>query len=276
MKSRLPQGNKSHVAYGARQDSVVKRYNGNGDPFAKCAREVAFYRCYRDAAVLPRLIGSGADWIEITTAPGVRIADLSEPQRRTLTSAYAEALVRLFAEAPEPNAAARRSCGATSARVTRDLSYSGIVAYRTASGPSDVLDALLFSLARVVLTRDVLAKLDWNSANAFAAGNSISAFIDFEQTFIGTREMLTGAVLLNPDFDAALLYKALARGGMASVGPQEIVHYMNLAFARQLLDSYERSGRAWSAGRLEEAYRRHVFARHIDVVAGGVDGHHVD
>lgn len=244
---------------------VVKRFNSNGDLHAKRAREVAFYRAYGSSDLLPDLIEEGDDWIALTPANGSRFADLPAADRTSHTASYAEALVRLFGQAPEPGTLARQACGAASARVTRDDAYTGISQYRTA--PSPVLDALRFSLARIVLTRDLLVKLDWNSSNMFAGDGAISAFIDFEQAFVGTREMLTGAVLLNPDFDAAMLFNSLARAGLTSAGPEEIVHYMNLAFALVLLGSIGRGG-VWPASRLDEAYRRHVFSRHIDVMAG--------
>lgn len=259
----LPQGNRSVVTLAADGGSVVKRYNSNGDPRGKCAREVAFYRQYAGMGLLPPLLDAGDDWIRLGVVRADRLADRPVQDVSALTRSYAKALIGLFADAPAPNAGTLDACGARSARVTRDSTFEALVGYAAAGPPSPIIDAIRFSLARIVLTRDLLTKLDWNSTNIFVEGERVVRFIDFEQACLGTGEMLAGAVLLNPAFEARQLFDALCAAGICAVGAADIVHYMNLAFAQVLLDSVARSGRRWPDDRLEEAYRKHVFARHL-------------
>ncbi len=264
----LPQGNKSTVQLGPDGESVIKRYNDNGDPREKCKREVAFYRMYGASELLPPLLDSGEDWIRVGLVTEDRLSDVGVEDRGRFTRSYARALAAIFADAAVPDTAALEACRAGSARVTRNRVIESLLRYASAQPQSAILDAIRFSVTRVVLTRDLLIKLDWNSGNVFVADGRVARFIDFEQAYVGTAEMLTGAVLLNPDFDAKVLFAELANAGMSAVGAAEIVHYMNLAFAQVLLDSVQRAGRPWPTERLEEAYRGHVYARHIELMDG--------
>jgi len=263
LSMELPRGNKSVVTLAPDGASVLKRYNANGDAHDKCVREVAFYRHYAGAEQLPPLLDAGDDWIRLGVVRADRLTDQSVRDVSTLTESCANALIGLYAKAPAPDPGTLAACGARSARVTRDRTFEALVGYATAGPPSAIIDAIRFSLARIVLTRDLLTKLDWNSRHIFVEGGRVVRFVDFEQACAGTGEMLAGAVLLNPAFEARPLFDALCNAGICAVGEADIVHYMNLAFARVLLDAVARTGRRWPERRLEEAYRKHVFARHL-------------
>ena len=52
----LPQGNKSVVTPTADGLGIRKAYNENGNPHAKYARELGFYRHYGDSPLIPDLL----------------------------------------------------------------------------------------------------------------------------------------------------------------------------------------------------------------------------
>ena len=176
MSMELPRGKKSVVTLAPDGASVLKRYNANGDAHDKCVREVAFYRHYAGAEQLPPLLDAGDDWIRLGVVRADRLTDQSVRDVSTLTESCANALIGLYAKAPAPDPGTLAACGARSARVTRDRTFEALVGYATAGPPSAIIDAIRFSLARIVLTRDLLTKLDWSSRHIFVEGGRVVRF----------------------------------------------------------------------------------------------------
>ena len=265
-ESTLPQGNKSRVTPTADGAGIRKVYNHNGDPHGKYAREVGFYVHYGASPLIPDLLECLPDKpaIVITRAPGVPCSTMAPASdlRRRLSVDYADKVADLFCSSADASAVKESLFAGRGAAHFRNGVLSVLDGYATDSRPSERILARLRTAARgVTITDELLIKLDWNASNTFVNGGAISQFIDFEQAFIGTREMLAGILLHNPFWCARSVFSVLRRRGLFPHPVAAVAPWVGFAFGAVLADSFERSGRRWSADRLESAYRRHVVDR---------------
>lgn len=261
----LPQGNKSVVTLARGGTAIHKAYNDNGCPHGKYEREVGFYRHYQDSPLIPALLEClpHEPAIVIARAPGVLCSTLqvSPKQRRHLSADYAEKVADLvgFPAKTRPEASPFAAGGAAE---YRDEVVSVLEGYPTESQQAERILGQLRDAARgIAVTCELLIKLDWNSSNVFASRGAITQFIDFEQAFVGTSEMLTGILLYNPFWHAGSVFNVLSRRGYFRFPPAEVSRCIRFALAAVLADSYDRTHRPWDSSRIEFAYQRHVTDR---------------
>ena len=107
----------------------------------------------------------------------------------------------------------------------------------------------------------VTLDVDGTVLKVYNDDGAITGFIDFEQAFVGTREMLAGILLHNPYWCARVVFSALCRRGFFARGADAIKLWIAFAFGAVLADSFARRGRYWPAARIESSYRRHVVER---------------
>lgn len=264
----LPQGRKSEVTLLDDGSLVRKTYNDNGDPMGKYLREVGFYAHYGASELIPDLVEPLADEraIVLTRAPGIRCADLQPDPgfRRRLSADYADKVADLLSVRADVGNVKPRYYGNVGASAYRDGVMSILDGYRpsTRQGQGkDIVGRLRASASQVTVTDEILIKLDWNASNVFVDGGAVSQFIDFEQAFIGTREILTGILLHNPFWCARTVFAVLRRRGVFTASIDDVVPYVDFGLAAVIADAFERDGRPWSEHRLESAYRRHVVDR---------------
>ena len=262
----LPQGNKSMVTLARDGTAIHKKYNDNGDPHGKYQREVGFYKHYEGSPLIPDLLEClpHEPAIVIARASGVPCSTLkaTPKQRRDLSLDYAEKVADLIgSRAPMPPAEASQLANIGAAEF-RDGVVSALERYPTTSPQAKrILQQLLGATRAIVVTDELLLKLDWNASNVFIDGSAITQFIDFEQAFVGTAEMLTGILLHNPYWHAGSVFNVLRRRGFFPHPTTEASGCIHFAFAAVLADSYERTHRPWDSSRIELAYRRHVRTR---------------
>ena len=261
----LPQGNKSVVTLVRDGTAVHKAYNDNGCPHSKYQREVGFYGHYLNSPLIPALLEClpREPAIVIARVPGVPCSTLriTQKERRDLSVDYAEKVADLVGSPAEARPKAGPFAGGAAAEF-RDEIVSMLEGYPTQSQQAGRVVGQLLDAARgIAVTCEVLIKLDWNSSNVFASRGAITQFIDFEQAFMGTREMLTGILLHNPFWHAGSVFDVLSRRGYVRFPPADVSRCIHFAFAAVLADSYDRSRRHWDSGRIEFAYQRHVTDR---------------
>ena len=96
----LEQGKKSQVTlveyHG--ESCVCKHYNTNGDPYAKCQREVGFLTWYSDIPSIPRLLEvEGDDKLIMSYIPGQTLRAVSKIlDLHTFSQQYGKALTAFF------------------------------------------------------------------------------------------------------------------------------------------------------------------------------------
>ena len=263
---RPPQGRKSEVTFSDDGFLVRKTYNDNGDPMGKYLREIGFYAHYGASELIPDLVESLADEgaIVLTRAPGIRCSDLQpDPRfRRRLSADYADKAVDLLSICTDVRRVKRRYYNNVGASEYRERVLSILDGYRPGTRHAeDIVRRLSTSTSQIAVADEILIKLDWNASNVFVAGGVVSQFIDFEQAFIGTREMLTGILLHNPFWCARTVFAVLRRRGVFSASIDDVVPYVSFGLAAVIADAFERDGRRWSEHRLEFAYQRHVVDR---------------
>ena len=261
----MPQGNKSAVTLARRGTAVHKKYNDNGNPYGKYQREVGFYKHYQGSPLIPDLLEClpHEPAIVIARAPGVPCSTLkaTPKQRQHLSVDYAEKVADLIgSRAGTPPAEASQF--AIGAAGFRDGVASALEGYPTTSSQAKrILQQLQDTTDAIAVTGELLIKLDWNASNVFTGGSAITQFIDFEQAFVGTAEMLTGILLHNPFWHAGSVFHVLRRRGFFPHPTAEAPRCIHFAFAAVLADSYERTHRSWDSSRIELAYQRHVTDR---------------
>lgn len=262
----MPQGNKSVVTPTADGLGIRKAYNENGNPYAKYAREVGFYRHYGDSPLIPDLLECQPQEpaIVITKAPGVLCSAvrLSASERCRLSEDYAHKVMDLLSVGGDMNALKASHFLDVGAEDLRTEVLAALDRYPTDSRLSEqILRGLRDAVQEVVISKEMLIKLDWNASNVFINDGAISQFIDFEQSFIGTREMLAGILLHNPFWHARSVFEVLRRRGFLSQPVASMAMWVHFSFAAVLADSRSRTGTAWDTRRLQSAYRRHVVDR---------------
>ena len=252
---------------------VRKVYNDNGDPLGKYLREVGFYAHYGSSELIPDLVESLLDQraVVITRAPGTRCSELQPDgdSRAGLSADYAEKVVDLLSMGPDLGTLKQRYYDSVGASAYRDRVAAILGDYPTGSRQAEeIVRRLRVAASRITITDEVLIKLDWNASNVFVEGGVVSQFIDFEQAFVGTREMLTGILLHNPFWCARTVFGVLCRRGMFRGSSAGVLPYLDFALAAVIADAFERNGRPWSERRLETAYRRHVVDRVAELSTG--------
>lgn len=267
----LPQGRKSRIEILQDAGTIRKTYNANGDPAEKYRREVGFYLHYNESLLLPKLVCSDpGKHITIERVIGERLADslpLSHESMGSLADDYIQKLVELFGSSTIIDSAIKQEY------------YDGIGVEENIGRLTDslarlceqycrhtiILD-LLNSVVRIRTDEELLIKLDWNPENVFLRDCEIHKFIDFEQAFIGTRDILAGILLHNPVWPAQQLFGGLKNAGLFQAGSGELRNYLCYSFAAVLVDSIQRRGDIWEIERLEAAFAKHVIARHNEAL----------
>lgn len=266
----LPQGRKSRVEILPDGATVRKTYNGNGDPAERFCREVGFYTQYRDSRVVPQLVDyEPGRYITIERVTGQRLvemAPLPHGVTESLADHYVDTLVELFGNSTGVDTEVKQRYyegqGANDniRLLIQDLDSLG----RRYHG-HEVIDDLRRSVAQVKADAELLIKLDWNAENLFVRDGRVHKLIDFEQAFIGTRNILVGILLHNPFWPAQRLFCGLRQAGLFLGDVCEFRRYLCFAFAAVLADSVRRRGDIWSVGQLETTFERHVKARHREI-----------
>ncbi len=259
----LPQGRKSRVEILPDGKSVRKTYNREGVPSGKYAREVGFYLHLGASERLPDLIDHEPDQhIVVSLVAGERVADIAhdEGRQRDLSHDYASAIADLFADRQvDPEIKAQNYLG-RGASENRDRLVASLTSLATALG-HPIIESLIERVSDIEITEELLIKLDWNAGNTFVRHGRIHKFIDFEQAFIGTREILVGILLHNPVWHAPTLFAEMRRSGFFHDRADGILAYLSYALGAVIADSVERSGAPWAPDRLERAYQKHVMDR---------------
>ncbi len=263
---KSPQGRKSQIEFLSDGKSVKKTYSGNGERAGKFRREVGFLSHYKESKLIPKLIDlSVNDYIVIERAEGDRMSDISplpSDELLELTDNYVDELISLF-RGPEPTLELKgeyyEGIGAEENLGTLIDNLSRLAKDVGDCGPifQDICD----SVARVEISEDLLIKLDWNPENLFLKNGAIHRFIDFEQAFFGTKEILVGVLLHNPIWPASRLFSRLRDLRFFGVDAADLPYYMAFGFGSVVVDSIKRRGKPWDSLRLKTAYERHVLTR---------------
>ena len=263
---RLDQGRKSFIVHVKPRSVVRKFYNENGDRRAKSLREIGFYLHYGHAEVLPRLVDHReGSHITIDYLPGQTIREIGvadEQSRIDLTRRFANSVVELFGDAtPVTDKLKSKYFGGVGASDNLRATVNQLGGLAPHYSDCDPFKDLLARVEKIRVSNELLIKLDWNSSNTIVSENEEFAFVDFEQAFVGTPEMLIGVLLHNPDWCARTLVKELRNQMQVSIGKEELSNMVHLGFAMVLVDSVTRSGSPWRRDRIESAYERHVLQR---------------
>ena len=245
--------------------SIRKTYNQNDDPAGRFRREVGFYRHYGGSRLIPTLLDSSLDEyivIERVTGDLMRDVDLTTVDLNVLTDRYVDAIVHLF-NVPAPGADLKdRFFQGRGADENLDSLHDSLS--RLASNGDDctpIFKELGENVENVELSNEVLIKLDWNPGNLFLRDGMVRKFIDFEQAFLGSREILVGVLLHNPVWPAHRLFSRLRDAGFFHADVSDLRHYLAFGFGSVVVDSIERRGEAWGFCRLRRAYECHYRAR---------------
>ena len=186
---------------------------------------------------------------------------------RRLTADYAMNVADLFRSSSADHEIRDLYYAGQRAASHRDELLQRLDFYAASVGPHVILESLIEEVGTLTLTEDLLIKLDWNSANVFLSDGRIHQFIDFEQAFIGTAEILVGVLLHNPIWHAPTLFRVLRQEDHCGLEIDQVHPYLSYSFGSMLIDSVERRGHAWDNGRLETAYQRHVTDRFNQLMA---------
>ncbi len=179
-----------------------------------------------------------------------------------LTDSYVDQIAHLFnASAPCSDLKDRyfegRGADETLASLHESLS-------RLASNGDDfapLFHELSEQVAKVELSEELLIKLDWNPGNLFLRDGVVYTFIDFEQAFLGSKEILVGVLLHNPVWPAFRLFSRLRDSGFFEADISDLRHYVACGFGSVVVDSMERRGEAWGSSRIRTAFERHYSDR---------------
>lgn len=257
-------GRKSRIDY-MPDGSVRKTYNQNDDPAGRFRREVGFYRHCGGSPLIPTLLDSRPDQyivIERVTGDLMRDVDLKTVDPDLLTDRYVDAILRLF-DVPAPGADLKdryfQGRGAEENLASLRDSLSRLASNGDECAP--LYRELSENVASVELSDEVLIKLDWNPRNLFLRDGSVDKFIDFEQAFLGSREILVGVLLHNPVWPAHRLFSRLTDTGFFEADVSDLRHYVAFGFGSVVVDSMKRRGKPWGSSRLRRAYERHYRAR---------------
>ena len=257
-------GRKSQIDY-LPDGSVKKTYIQNGDAAGRFRREVGFYRHYGESRVIPALLDSSPDAsITIERVSGVLMQDVHLPtdDLGKLTDSYVDQIADLFnVSAPSSEFKSQYFDGQGAeenlASLRENLS-------RLASNGDECspLFRELSDLAKNVgLSDELLIKLDWNPRNLFLRDLAVHKFVDFEQAFLGSKEILVGVLLHNPVWPACRLFSGLRDSGLFEASPSDLRYYVAFAFGSVVVDSIRRRGQAWEHSRLRSAFERHYTDR---------------
>ena len=259
-----PFGRKSRIDYLPR-GSVWKTYNQNDDPAGRFMREIGFYRHYGGSRLIPALLDSSPDEyivIERVTGDLMRDVDLTTVDLNVLTDRYVDAIVELFnVSAPGADLKDRyfRGTGADENLALLRDSLSRLASNGDECAP--IFKVLGENIAKAELSDEVLIKLDWNPGNLFLRDGVVHKFIDFEQAFLGSREILVGVLLHNPAWPAHRLFSRLRDAGFFDADVSDLRHYLAFGFGSVVVDSMKRRGKPWGFSRLRTAFERHYRAR---------------
>ena len=264
--TQLPQGRKSHVTLCDDGVLIQKTYNHNGDPERKYLREVGFYKHYADSSLIPDMVEARQDErvIVLTRAPGIRCSDLlPDPNLRLqISTDYAEKVVDLISIGNDVHSLKQCFYDGFGASAYRDRVVDILDAYPTGTQQAEqIIRRLRVSATQINITDEILIKLDWNASNVFIDNGRVTQFIDFEQSFIGTREILTGILLHNPFWSAPSLFTILRRRGIFSRSNEDVIPFVDFALAAVIADAFERNGHSWNEQRLVTAFQQHVLQR---------------
>ena len=262
----LDQGQKSYVVHVKPHSVVRKFYNENGDKLLKSRREIGFYLHYQQSDVIPSLVNyREASYITIDYVPGKTISDLGfadNEARVDSTRRFARSISDLIGRAkPVTDELKNRyynGLGASSNLQTTLNQLHRLAPNYIGCAP---YQELIARVGQVQVSNEILIKLDWNSSNTIVNENGRLVFVDFEQAFIGTPEMLIGILLHNPDWCASTLLEEMQSQLQLSLDEEELSNMVHFALACVFVDSIARSGSPWSTYRLASAYERHVLDR---------------
>ena len=257
-------GRKSRIDY-LPGGSVRKTYKRDFDPSGRFRREVGFYRHYGGSPLIPTLLDSRQDAyivIERVTGDVMSDLDLKTVDLDLLTDRYVDAIAHLF-NGPAPSTDLKdryfQGRGANENLAMLHDSLSRLASDDDDCGP--IFKVLGENVANVELSNEVLIKLDWNPRNLFLRDGMVRKFIDFEQAFLGSREILVGVLLHNPVWPARRLFSRLRDAGFFEADVSDLRHYMAFGFGSVVVDSMKRRGKPWGFSRLRTAFERHYRAR---------------
>ncbi len=245
--------------------SVRKTYNQNDDPAGRFRREVGFYRHYGGSRLIPTLLDSSQDAyivIERVTGDLMRDVDLTTVDLDLLADRYVDAIAHLF-NVPAPCTDLKDRCfQGRGADENLDSLHDSLS--RLASDDDDcapIFKVLGENVTNVELSDEVLIKLDWNPRNLFLRDGVVHKFIDFEQAFLGSKEILVGVLLHNPAWPAHRLFSRLRDAGFFEADVSDVCHYLAFGFGSVVVDSTKRRGKPWGFSRLRTAFERHYCSR---------------
>lgn len=269
MSPTLASGAKSRVTVTA-DGRIRKVYEGPEDADGRYTREVGFYQHYGASPLIPDLLecSPAETAIVIGRAPGVPCSTLdpSPDLRRHLSRDYAEKVMALIESGGDVAVVKMSHFGGQGAADFRRGTLALLDRYQAVSRRcGQILEQITASVRDAPVTEELLIKLDWNASNVFVDDCAINRFIDFEQAFVGTREMLAGILLHNPFWYARSVFQVLHRRSVFPYPTAALETWIRFAFGAVLADSVARSGRRWSEARLESAYRRHVTERCVEL-----------
>ena len=266
----LNQGRKSFVVH-LEPDAVVRKfYNNNGDKVAKSLREIGFYLHYGHSESIPKLLDYRiASHISIGYLSGQSLSKLrikDDQSRIELTRRYALAVTQLFRDAkPISDVFKNEYYSGVGAKTNFEAVLDGLRALAAIYAGCDRFQELVSKVEKIRISDELVITLDWNSANVIVSANGQFSFIDFEQAFIGSSEMLAGILLHNPVWCARTLVRELRNQSLVCLDDEELSSTVHFAFAYVLIDSISRTGSPWSVDRFEAAFERHVTERLIAI-----------
>lgn len=262
----LNQGRKSFVVH-LEPDAVVRKfYNDNGDKLTKSLREIGFYLHYAHSEAIPKLLDYRvANHISTAYLEGQAVDEINfadEKWKIELTKRYALAVTDLFRDSKPVNDELKREYySGLGAQGNFEAVMNGLNALAAHFVGCDRLQKLVSTVEKMRVTDELLIKLDWNSSNVIVSKSGQIRFIDFEQAFIGTSEMLVGILLHNPVWCARTLVRELRNQTSVSLDAKALSITVHFAFAAVMIDSISRSGSPWSIDRFDLAFKRHVTER---------------
>ncbi len=266
----LSQGRKSYVVHLKPRSVVRKFYNEKGDKREKSLREIGFYLQYAHSKVIPRLVDyHEANYVTIDYLPGRTMSDIGiadDSSRIDFTRRYARTVSRLFQDAnPVTDELKNKYYNGMGATAILQMTIGQLRVLSRRYSDCAPFHEMLARLGKIRVYNELLIKLDWNSSNTIVEEDGQFAFVDFEQAFVGTKEMLVGILLHNPDWCARTLAQELRNQMQVSLDFEELSNMVHVGFAMVLVDSIARSGSPWNRDRFMSAYERHVSRRLVAI-----------
>lgn len=209
----LPQGNKSTVEMQIRNGNncICKKYNNNGSKEVKFNREIAFYKWFQGIESIPKIEEidfPNAIWMNYLSGEQLTSwAIKNDHMLEQISRNHGKLISEFIKHEPIKNQRSDamdllNKSGANSWCEFAKNVISKVQKYFFMDSNYNIPEILtIIECAKQVIEtdgywgRDTVCKLDWNAGNIIIFNNEIKGYVDFEQSFQGTRLIFLGTII---------------------------------------------------------------------------------